>query len=855
MRVRHALNPLIFGVRLNSLFFIYRYRLRSHKVQELLAGGGIAVGVALVFGVLITSTSLTQSAKQLVRGTIGSARLQLVARSSHGFDSGLAEAAARLPGVAITAPLLRENAMIVGPRGRRAIELVGVTPSIVLLGGALTRDLSTGALLIGEGIGLPSGLAAAVGAEPRQPVTVLASGDAHPIVVRAVLDGSTIGAVAGSDIAVTLLPVAQRVTEQPGRVTTLLIKPRPGADRIVARELERLAAGQADVVPADNELRLLDQTAGPINQSTTIFAAISAMVGFLLALNAVLLTAPERRRFIAELRTNGYHRRQVFLILGFQTAILGVGASLIGLIVGGVLARVLAHQAPVYLAVAFPVGTEQAIQPEAIVLALAAGILAAFLASLPPLWGLWRGRGAGVIRHDQDESGQRIEPRTVRGLSFLGALLVLIATGLALLAPSLTIGGGVMLAVAVICLVPLIFVIVVRILKPACGRIRGSMLSLAVVELEATATRSIALIAVAALAVYGSVAIQGARHDLLNGLDEAVVEYLDTADIWVAPDNNFLTVSSLRAGSTPAALAQVPGVASVRSYQGGLLDVGPRRLWIRARSPQDSPMIQASQLLHGNLAHATQLLRQGGWMAISNGFASEHHLTVGDSYTLPTPSGPARLGVAAITTNVGWSPGAITINTNDYRRHWQITDPTALEVNLAPGVTPAQGKRSVEQALAGRPGLLVETATEREGVFKATAREGLKSLGQISTLLLITAALAVAAALSAAIWQRRARLAALKAQGFSRMQLWRSLVLESAVVLAIGCTDGAILGLYGQALAGRWLQLTTGFPAPFSLGLPEVLGALGIVAGVTLLVVALPGLSAARVPPRVGFQE
>jgi hypothetical protein len=31
--------------------------------------------------------------------------------------------------------------------------------------------------------------------------------------------------------------------------------------------------------------------------------------------------------------------------------------------------------------------------------------------------------------------------------------------------------------------------------------------------------------------------------------------------------------------------------------------------------------------------------------------------------------------------------------------------------------------------------------------------------------------------------------------------------------------------------------------------------ALAVVTGITLLVIALPGLSAARVPPRVGFQE
>ena len=71
-------------------------------------------------------------------------------------------------------------------------------------------------------------------------------------------------------------------------------------------ELRVLARGRIDVTPADNELRLLDQAAQPNAQSTTLFAVISAMIGFLLALNAMLLTVPDRRRFIAELRTQGF---------------------------------------------------------------------------------------------------------------------------------------------------------------------------------------------------------------------------------------------------------------------------------------------------------------------------------------------------------------------------------------------------------------------------------------------------------------------------------------------------------------------------------------------------------------------
>lgn len=845
----------IMGLRLSALVDLYRWRLSNRKAQELLAGMGIAIGVALLFGVLVANTSVVSSTSQLLHAVTGSARFQLVARSSEGFDQGLAEHVGTLPGVEVAAPLLRENAAIVGPRGRESIQLVGVTGSVTTLQGAATRNLGAGALLLSGGLGLPSGVAANVGARAGQPVTLLADGTASSIQVRAVLGSQTVGPVANSPIVVALLALAQQIAGKPSRVTQVLVEPRPGADRLVERELRQLAAGRLDVEPASDEVAVLRATAEPTSQSTALFAAISAMVGFLLALNAMLLTVPERRRFAAGLRQQGFGPRQVLLVLISQAVMLGLAASLVGVLLGDLLSRSLYHEVPSYLTLAFPIGTHPVIPVTTVLLAIACGVLATVMASLLPVLDLRRGRPADAVLHETGEAGQSIGRHAIVICAVTGSLLVAAVSVLVLLAPSLSVAGGVVLALAAFCLVLPIFTLVVRGVKPFSERLRGSMLALAVVELDATATRSVALAGVAALAVYGMIAIQGARHDLIAGLDTAVVQYLDTADIWVTTDNNFLTIDSFHAPGAQAAIARSPDVASVREYQGGLLDVGTRRLWIRARPTGDATLIQASQLLHGDLAQATRLIRHGGWAAVSNGFAEERHLHVGGAFTLPTPSGTARLRVAAITTNVGWPPGAITLGDADYQRYWQSTDPTALEVDLEPGVDPQAGRRAVEQALGRRPGLLVETLAEREASYEESARQGIRSLSQIAMLLLVATSLAIASALSAAIWQRRARLASLKSHGFDSRQLWRSLLLESAILMFIGCLDGAILGIYGHALASRWLEVSVGFPAPFSLGIGVVFLTLALITGVALLVIALPGLGAARVLPRAGFQE
>ena len=847
--------PAIFDIRVSVLFHLYLRRLRAHTVQEFLAGSGIAVGVALVLGVLLANASLLGSTEQTVHGVIGAARLELAARSNNGFGEQLAKRVALLPGVQASAPVLQENAAVFGPKGRVSIRLIGVTPAVVSLGGAITQNVGAGPALIGEGVGLPSAVAQAIGARPEHKVTLLSAGYAHPVKVRAVLSKGAIGSVADSPLAVALLGFAQHLAGRPGRVTQVFVEPRAGADQEVARELRHLAGGRLDVVAADNELRLLRAIAKPNNQATTMFALIGAMVGFLLTFNAMLLTVPERRRYMADLRMQGYDWRQALLIIGFEALALGVIASVVGIVLGYALSHTLFHRVPVYLAFAFPVGNQQVIHVPLILLALGCGVLATLLASLVPVFDLRPSRARDAVLREAGDSAAGIDKVAANWIGMLGLLLVAIATALVFIAPSLTLVSGATLALATLCLIPSAFTSAARMLRRASEHISSSALILAVRELRTTSMPLVALAGVGALAIYGSVAIGGARHDLLTGLDANFNEYLSTADIWVTTGGNDLTTNSFQSSDLQSVLAKTPGISSVRMYQGELMDVGTRRIWVIARPSNDQTIIPASQLLEGNLARGDELVRGGGWAAVSTSFASERHLQVGDAFGLPTPSGTASLRVAAITTNVGWPLGALIINTNDYRRYWQTSEPSALEVNLKPGVGPAVGKQLVDKVLAGYPGLAAQTRRTREVQYAANSRQAVQSLSEIATLLLIAAALAVASALSAAIWQRRALLASLKIQGYDRHQLWRALLLESMIVLGFGCVIGAVLGVYGHVLASRWLKLTTGFSAPFSLGAPQVLLDIALVAGIGLIVVALPGLFAARVSARVALQE
>ena len=849
-------NPRILGVRLSMLLYLYRRRLRAHPAGELLAGAGIAIGVALVFGVLLANASLESSASKLIHGLTGSARYALVARSTQGFDQSLAERAGNLPGVRVAAPVLRENVTLTGSRGsQEAVALIGVSPSIESLGGSATQQYASATALLAGGLGLPTGVAGGLGVTRGETVAVASNGQLRTAPVKALLGGGVLGSAASSPVAVAVLAVAQRLTGMGGRVSEVLIEPAPGKAGLVAAELQRLAAGRLDVRPADYELGLLSQAIEPNRQSTSLFSAISVMIGFLLALNAMLLTVPERRRFIAELRMQGYDPRQIVLLLGFQALVLGVLASLVGVGAGELLSHVLFTRTPNFLSAAFPIGTEEVVHAGTILIAIGAGVVATALASLSPLLDLRSSRPADAVFRERSVSSEIVSQRTIVRLALAGVALIVLVIAIVLLAPGATIVGGVALALASLCLIPAAFAGVARALPRIGQGVRSSALPVALAELRATTTRSVALAGIVAIAVYGGVAIGGARDDLLGGISQATDQYFSTAQIWVSAGRDVFNTNSFPAAGPAAAVARAPGVASVRVYRGGLLDVGERRMWVRGRPAGDSIAIEPSQLRHGNLTSATRAIEAGGAVAVSSDYAGEHHLLLGSVMTLGTPSGPVALRVAAIATNSGWPAGAITISASDYARYWRSSDAAALEVSLKPGVSPARGRRAVLAALGADPGLQVRTAAERESLSDASAHEGLRTLAEISTLLLIAAALAVASALSATVWQRRMRLASHKMQGYDTWQLWRAVVLESAVTVGVGAVVGAAIGICGHALASRFLERTTGFPAPFSVAPLQVLLTLGLVGAITLLVIAVPGMLAARVSPRAILAE
>jgi putative ABC transport system permease protein len=849
----------------DSLVSLYRRWLRAHATQECFAGLGIAIAVALVFASTVAQSSIAGSSGEVVRAVTGPASLQLRARSGQGFDEGLLARVERLTGVKQAAPLLEQTATLRAPNGRSVtIDLAGTDTSLAVLDG-LAETLPLAALRPGT-IGLSQAsahalrIAAAKGSGARGStgageVTLRMRGRATTLRVSAVLGHEAVGALSRALVAVMPLSRMQQLAGLPGRITRIFVEAQPGAEAKVRLELRALAGGRLTVAPADRDVALLHEALGPSSLASGLFAAIGALLGLLLAFNAMLLTVPDRRKVIADLRLRGTRRSGIIQMVLSQALCLGVAASLVGLGAGYILSVGVFHQSSAYLAEAFTLGSGAVVGLRPLVLAFVGGVLATLLASAIVLLDLRRSRSRNAVQQQAAVPGEALGGAVRRRL-LAGAVSLLVGAGaLYAIVPAAAIAATALLALGTVLAVPLVFAGVLELMRVLSKRYRKlTALPVALASLRATTLRSLALAATGAVALLGTISLGGSRENLLRGIHTFAHSYVSAADIWVTNPGDNQAVNEFSPGQSVARIANVPGVSGVRVFQGGFLELGSRRVWIIARPPGSSRKVVASEILQGTAATAERHLSEGGWIVVSKQIAEGHHVGVGGTLTLPTPTGNARFRVAALTTNLAWPPGVIFIGTGDYSRLWQTSTPTALGVDLRPGVNAQLARGAIARALGRGSGLEVATAARREASIDALTSEGLGQLQEISTMLLLAAIAAMAVALLSSLSQRRAWLARSRLLGAKPWRLRRVLLLEALLMLGCGCLTGALAGIYGEVVIDGFLRQVTGFPLASIVTIVRPLELFAVVLAGTLAIVVGPGWRASRVSAGIALE-
>jgi putative ABC transport system permease protein len=400
------------------------------------------------------------------------------------------------------------------------------------------------------------------------------------------------------------------------------------------------------------------------------------------------------------------------------------------------------------------------------------------------------------------------------------------------------------------CLIPLIGTWLGRLVDPRLLRLGWIQARVAAGILAATPGRT----AVAAGALMTALAMMVSVIVMVGSFRRTVEHWIAetmSADLFVTPAS--------RAAVGPGArfrderiigrIAAVPGVAAVDpyraipvEYQGHSILVSARDLGIVA---QRSTMLFQT----GDAREILYTLAQGRGVAVSEVLARFHGLAVGDTISLPIPTGTASLLIIAIFHDYATDGGRVLLDRHLFRRHWNDDGVTAAAVYLDPGVDAEAIRTALFQSLAPVHRIAVTTNRELkrevldifDRTFAITRALDLVALG--------VAMLGVANTVLAIVLERRRELGILRALGVTRAGLRRIVVWEASLIGVVGAMLGVVAGYAVSIVLIRVINLQSfGWTIRFQWGGEEVFGAAALAVAAALVAGWLPAQHAARSP-------
>ncbi|MFE6869194.1 ABC transporter permease [Kitasatospora sp. NPDC057692] len=785
----------------------------AHKARLAMTALAITLGVAFVCGTLVFGESVTHALRGASARSLKDVAVSVQAASRRASDKEaddtlstaltgeLADQVRALPGVTSVHPIVNGTATLAAKDGR-----------------PLNADSSWQNLATNHAPGTPgsdrddrfplnAGRAPATGGEiALDRHTAEKAGYAVGDTVRFATEGPTLTATlvgtvdtddprvtAGGTLALFDTGTAQRLFLQAGRFDELAVASAPGTDDQALTDRIR-ALLPTDGITVTSGARLADEQARQIAAGTKeltrtllAFAGVSLFVGAFVIANTFAMLTAQRSRETALLRAVGASRRQVVRTVLAEAALLGLGASAVGIALGTGIA---AATRPILNAAGagLPPGP-LIVSVDTLVRALLVGVGVTVLAAwLPSRKAARTAPVEALTAVDLAPPRRGLLLRNSLGTLLTGAgvlVMLYLATrrngsdanlGAAALGSALTLTGVIVLAPLLSRPLVLLTGMITTRLFGATGRLARENALRNPRRTAATACAlMIGLTLITGLSVTGSSMNAALRAAAVGAL---------TADYQVTNTGS--------GGIDPALAAKVsavPGVARAVPLASTSLGARGEYTTLTGADPHRFADVAALEFSSGSLAAVGP-----GRIALSDKLAEGTGLTTGDTFRGTVGFGHDKeltvAGVYRYTRVVGGALGAM----DDVLPYADGGSPDTVLVKVAPG---ADGlDQRIREALGNSPLLRVQT---QEQLTKAQSGPVDAVLGMMYGLLgmtVVIAAFGVVNTLAMSVVERTREIGLLRAIGLDRRGVRRMLRLESVVISLFGAALGIGTGIF-----------------------------------------------------------
>jgi putative ABC transport system permease protein len=427
--------------------------LLARKLRTVLTALGVVLGVALVSGTYVLTDSISTAFNSIFKETYKNTDLAVTGKpaftasdnSTGGpptFDASLLNRIAALPDVQSAVGQVSGDAHLIGHDGK-AIAFGGapnlgfsVDPNkpefntLTLVDGAWPKP---GEVVVDHGTADKKDLA--VG----QQIGVQSRGPVRQFRISGLVNFGAVSSIGGATIAGFDLATAQDLFDKRGQLDQILIAAKPGTSTT------KLESQVEKILPTGTQVRTGSEQAAKSAEDTTgfisflqtfllAFGGIALFVGSFVIANSLSITIAQRTREFATLRTLGASRRQVLGSVIVESLVMGVLASISGLLLGFLLAIGLFKLFDAF-GLTLP-NNGLVFETRTIVVSLVVGIVITVLASLRPALRATRVPPIAAVREGATLPPGRfhryrgVGAALVIGLGFAGILVGLFVSGL-----------------------------------------------------------------------------------------------------------------------------------------------------------------------------------------------------------------------------------------------------------------------------------------------------------------------------------------------------------------------------------------------------------------------------------------
>jgi putative ABC transport system permease protein len=622
-----------------------------------------------------------------------------------------------------------------------------------------------------------------------------------PVTVVGTFKFGDVSSIGGASLIEVTLADAQRWFDREGQFSTISVQADEGVSQVdLKRRIEAAVPGDVKVQTRaeafDEQSReTTDAINGFLGPALLAFAGVSVFVGAFIIFNTFSITVAQRAREFAMLRTVGASRRQILQAVVGEALVIGVLASILGILGGYAFAWLVTK---LFDAVGFGLpATGLPISATGIIAASIVGVLVTVVASFVPAIRATRVPPIAALRE-----GATLPRGRFARYSWVLAALFGVLGGL-LIASGLTSDGDAqqaLLSLAAGALLEFIAVAMVAkyLVRPLAGglgwpleKLFGSTGRLArgntVRNPSRTAVTAAALMIGVGLVVFVAVFAQGLKVSFTDAIQGSL-----QSDVVVSP-SNFASDGTLPPG-VRTAIEGAPGVEASTAFGSTELKLDNGGVeFVTAIDPKTYGEIYDFDWIEGDDSLLAGLGADGA--LLERGFADSKGLAVGDSFGVLGPSGArATFRVDGIYRDPVLATGFLI----PFETYEKLAIEPAYDLAFArarPGVSAEQLKASIEKAVASYPTAKTQTTQEFNDEISGQVDQILFLLYALLAMSVIISLFGIVNTLALSVFERTREIGMLRAIGTTRRQIRRMIRYESVITCLIGAMIGIVVGV------------------------------------------------------------